>query len=201
MYKKFQVPLHVSTMEICLRLINDLTVHSSWISVLFFLLAGNFGIKYQLGNAIEFIRKTLHVWIVWCFWYVWQVWQVSLSQLFSFHFFLRPHLGSRLRSGWVRLNLVELVTNQRDRFWSVSHSAVNCRRLGLDNHFLLILCSVFPFFMVINSQRRRGSQLKLLSRQIREGKHWKAALCLLGAVSGVVSVLGHFESHVKSSGK
>ena len=50
--------------------------------------------------------------------------------------------------------------------------------------------------MVLNSLRRRGSQFKLSSRQIREEKHRKMALCLLGAVSGVVSVLGHLESHI-----
>ena len=49
---------------------------------------------------------------------------------------------------------------------------------------------------MVNLQRQCGKQIKLSSRQIREEKHRKAALCMLGAVSGVISVLGHLQSHV-----
>jgi hypothetical protein len=49
---------------------------------------------------------------------------------------------------------------------------------------------------MVNSQRRRGSQPQLSSHQIHQEKHRKAAICLLGAVSGVLSVLGHAETHL-----
>jgi hypothetical protein len=49
---------------------------------------------------------------------------------------------------------------------------------------------------MVNSQRRRGSPIKPSSRQIRQEKHRKAAICLLGAFSGVISVLGHVEAHI-----
>ena len=48
---------------------------------------------------------------------------------------------------------------------------------------------------MVNSRCRRGSGPRPSLRQIHEEKHKKAALCLLGAISGVMSVLGHVEAH------
>jgi hypothetical protein len=49
---------------------------------------------------------------------------------------------------------------------------------------------------MVNSQRRRGSEPQPSSHQIRQEKHRKAAICLLGAVSGVLSILEHAETHL-----
>ena len=49
---------------------------------------------------------------------------------------------------------------------------------------------------MVNSQRHRGGGPQLSSHQIREEKHQKAAVCLLGAASGVLSILGHAEIHL-----
>jgi hypothetical protein len=58
--------------------------------------------------------------------------------------------------------------------------------------------SLLPIKIMVNSQCQCGNQIKLSLCQIHEEKHRKAALRLLGAVSGVISVLGHLlvESHV-----
>lgn len=50
---------------------------------------------------------------------------------------------------------------------------------------------------MVNSQCQHRSQPQPSSLQIHREKHRKAAICLLGAVSGVLSVLGHAEAHVK----
>ena len=49
---------------------------------------------------------------------------------------------------------------------------------------------------MVNSRRCCGSEPKLSSRQIHQEKHRKAAVCLLGAVSGVLSLLRHAETHL-----
>ena len=49
---------------------------------------------------------------------------------------------------------------------------------------------------MVNSQCPHGSGLQLSSCQIREEKHRKAAVCLLGAASGILSILGHAEIHL-----
>ncbi|KAF8154308.1 hypothetical protein B0H34DRAFT_818882 [Crassisporium funariophilum] len=49
---------------------------------------------------------------------------------------------------------------------------------------------------MVNSQHQQGDGPRPTSRQIHEEKHKKAALCLLGAILGVISVLGHVEAHM-----
>ena len=49
---------------------------------------------------------------------------------------------------------------------------------------------------MVNSQRRRGSELRPSSHQIHEEKHRKAAACLLGAASGILSILGRADTHL-----
>ena len=49
---------------------------------------------------------------------------------------------------------------------------------------------------MVTPQHHHSSGPQLSSCQIREEKHQKAAVCLLGAASGVLLILGHAEIHL-----